>query len=31
VDVWLDPEWTTCVELEASGPIGVILIDRYEA
>jgi hypothetical protein len=31
MDVWLDPKWTTCVELEASGPAGVILIDRYEA
>jgi hypothetical protein len=30
-NVWLDPAWTSCEELESEGDAGVVLVDRREA
>lgn len=29
--VWLDPAYTACDELEAVGPVGIVLVDRHAA
>jgi hypothetical protein len=30
-NVWLEPGWTSCEELESEGSAGVVLVDRREA
>lgn len=30
-DVWLDPAYTACNELDAAGPVGIVFVDRREA